>query len=158
MCRHCKLPQVGRHHKEATCKRNPAIMPTERRPPKQPRMAGDERPGAPTSGIQRTAAATDVHVARGTANARARCDAILEELEAERRVLTDAQHEDEFGPDPWEWVDTLTADAASSPLMQHAHLRLQALPAFIALEDRNLIAHIAGDANVMAGAASRGKI
>ena len=42
-------------------------------------------------------------------------------------------------------VDALTADAAASPLMQHVHLRLQALPAFVALEGRNLIVHIAGE-------------
>ena len=54
-------------------------------------------------------------------------------------------------------VDTLTDDAASSPLMQHFHDELLRLPAFKRIEPQIIVAHVYGDANVMADAASRGK-
>jgi hypothetical protein len=53
-------------------------------------------------------------------------------------------------------ADSLTADAASSLLMQHVHTWLRARVEFQSLEHRLLVAHVFGDANVMADAISRG--
>ena len=53
--------------------------------------------------------------------------------------------------------DTLTEDAAKSELMQHAHLRLQEQTQFKRVQERQLVCHIFGDANVMADGVSRGK-
>ncbi|KAL3926895.1 MAG: hypothetical protein SGPRY_003084 [Prymnesium sp.] len=54
-------------------------------------------------------------------------------------------------------ADALAADAASSPLMQHVHLRFLALPAFSSIVRRHSVAHVYGEGNVMADAVSRGK-
>lgn len=51
----------------------------------------------------------------------------------------------------------LTDDAASSPLMQHIHLRLLGLPQQQAIASRHAVAHIYGEANVLADAVSRAK-
>ncbi|KAL3893591.1 MAG: hypothetical protein SGPRY_014125, partial [Prymnesium sp.] len=51
----------------------------------------------------------------------------------------------------------LTNDAANSPLMQHIHLRLQALPQQQAIADKHAVAHIYGEANVLADAVTRAK-
>ena len=52
-------------------------------------------------------------------------------------------------------ADALTTDSAGSPLMQLIHRRLLEMPAFVSLSSHMVVAHVYGDANVMADAASR---
>ena len=50
----------------------------------------------------------------------------------------------------------LSTEASKSELMQHVHLAILALPGHEALAQRMQVAHIYGDANPTADAASRG--
>ncbi|MGA1354443.1 MAG: hypothetical protein ACO32I_06685, partial [Candidatus Limnocylindrus sp.] len=52
-------------------------------------------------------------------------------------------------------ADTLTAEAARSPVMQAIHLELVQMPAFARIAERHVVAHIYGEANVVADAVSR---
>ena len=52
-------------------------------------------------------------------------------------------------------TDALASDAASSPLMQHVHLRLLSLPAFTGIVHRHSVAHVYGEGNLMADAVRR---
>ena len=53
---------------------------------------------------------------------------------------------------------SLTEDAAQSDLMQAVFLELQQLPQFVRLRERIIVAHCAGDANILADAFSRGEL
>ena len=53
-------------------------------------------------------------------------------------------------------IDAMTEEAARSPAMQHIFTRLSQLPQWIRIRDRAILAHCAGDANVLADAFSRG--
>jgi hypothetical protein len=53
---------------------------------------------------------------------------------------------------------SLTEDAAQSDLMQAVFLELQQLPQFVRLRERMIVAHCAGDANILADAFSRGEL
>ena len=52
---------------------------------------------------------------------------------------------------------SLTDEAARSDLMQAVFLELQQLPQFLRIRDRMIVAHCAGDANILADAFSRGE-
>jgi hypothetical protein len=53
---------------------------------------------------------------------------------------------------------SLAEEAAQSDLMQAVFLDLQQLPQFVRLRDRMIVAHCAGDANILADAFSRGEL
>ena len=55
-------------------------------------------------------------------------------------------------------AQSLTEDAAQSDLMQTVFLALQQLPQFVRIRDRTIVAHCAGDANILADAFSRGEM
>ena len=55
-------------------------------------------------------------------------------------------------------AQSLTDEAAQSPLMQEVFSELQLLPQFVRLRERMLVAHCYGDANILADAFSRGEL
>ena len=60
------------------------------------------------------------------------------------------------GVDALSSVDSLTEEAARSPLMQHVYARLEELPAWQNIRGRAVVAHEEGTRNLMADAFSRG--